>query len=138
MARSIWKPIVVNSDIINSVLFYEKSNLSIDKLPLNRKRIISSFYTLRNTLVINEFVGLPILVHNGKGFNKIIINKSMVGFKLGSFLFTKRLGTYIHSKLLEKKKPNTRFFKMKGIMRIPGNGEMPKFHTIKKKKVKKK
>lgn len=39
----------------------------------------------RNSMVIPDFVGLTIAVHNGKKFVSVFITENMVGHKLGEF-----------------------------------------------------
>jgi small subunit ribosomal protein S19 len=42
----------------------------------------------RRSTILPEFVGIKIMVHNGKGFTEVLITEEMVGHKLGEFAFT--------------------------------------------------
>lgn len=139
MTRSCWKPLTINYDVVKFHLFV--SNLSKSKSKnfltnssftniFNQKRIITSFYSLRNTTILLSFVGLPFLVHNGQLYYKVLVKRSMVGLKLGAYVFTKKMGLQIHAKILDKK-PNKSLLEQKRLMGIEGN---LKFLNIKKKK----
>jgi len=43
-------------------------------------------------------------VYNGKSYDKIIVEAPMVGEKFGSFIFTKKRGSYIHGTKKKGKK----------------------------------
>lgn len=49
----------------------------------------------RNSMVIPDFVGLTIAVHNGKKFVSVFITENMVGHKLGEFSPTRTF--HMHS-----------------------------------------
>ncbi len=50
-----------------------------------------------------------IKVHNGYGFKRVILKDTMIGFKFGEFVFTKKLGRSIHdSKRNAKRKAKMR------------------------------
>ena len=51
----------------------------------------------RNSSIIEELKGKTVLVHNGKKLSRISIESNMIGFKLGQFSFTRKLGK-IHRK----------------------------------------
>ncbi|MDV3162561.1 MAG: ribosomal protein S19 family protein [Candidatus Phytoplasma australasiaticum] len=44
----------------------------------------------RDTRIFAEFVGPKIAGHNGKDFTDFFITADMVGYKLGSFAFTRK------------------------------------------------
>ena len=69
MSRSIWKS-----------NFIEPSVLLQDKV-WTRRSVIPSF-----------LVGKSVSVHYGNGFKKITITREKVGFKFGSFSYTRRSG----------------------------------------------
>jgi len=56
----------------------------------------------RNMLICKRHLGLRIWVSNGKYFEKIYISKKMLGYKLGQFVFTKKMGHTIHFKVVRK------------------------------------
>ena len=43
----------------------------------------------RRSVVLPEFVGLTMMVHNGKTFQSVFITENMVGHKLGEFAPTR-------------------------------------------------
>jgi len=43
----------------------------------------------RRSVVIPEFVGLTMMIHNGKKFQSVFITENMVGHKLGEFAVTR-------------------------------------------------
>ncbi len=46
----------------------------------------------RRSTIHPEMVGLTFEVHNGRRFDKVYVNESMVGHKLGEFALTRRFG----------------------------------------------
>lgn len=44
----------------------------------------------RNSTIVRSLVGKKLFVRVGSGWRKLIINKWMVGFKLGSFTWTRK------------------------------------------------
>ncbi len=78
MARSVHKgPFVADS-------LRKKADLAIAK---NDKKPIKTWK--RASMIIPEFVGLTIAVHNGKAFIPIFISENMIGHKLGEFAPTR-------------------------------------------------
>lgn len=73
--RSIWKG------------FYLKNNANLHK---------SS--TVLNTMLKKKFS-----VHDGKSIKHIIVERSMVGLKIGEFVFTRKMGVLHKKKVLKKK-----------------------------------
>ena len=43
----------------------------------------------RSCTVVPDFIGHTFSVHNGKGFNQVLITDNMVGHKLGEFSLTR-------------------------------------------------
>ena len=46
----------------------------------------------RRSTIHPEMVGLTFEVHNGRRFDKVYVNESMVGHKLGEFALNRRFG----------------------------------------------
>jgi len=44
----------------------------------------------RKSVIVPQFVGLTINVHNGKGFSKLKVTEAMIGHKLGEFSPTRK------------------------------------------------
>jgi len=58
----------------------------------------------RSSTIISPFVGKTIAVYNGKRPKHIDIKVEMIGYKLGCFAFTKKLGISIHNSDHNRKK----------------------------------
>ena len=52
----------------------------------------------RSSIILSSFVGLKVLVHNGRNFAKFTIKAFMVGHKFGEFVPTKLMGKLIHER----------------------------------------
>jgi len=52
----------------------------------------------RRSMILPEFVGLTIAVHNGRQHVPILINENMVGHKLGEFAPTRTFKSHIADK----------------------------------------
>ena len=74
MPRSIKKGPHVAEKLLTKV---EGMNASGDK------KILKSWY--RSSMVVPEFIGHTIAVHNGKKFIPVYVTENMVGHKLGEF-----------------------------------------------------
>jgi ribosomal protein S19 len=70
------------------------------------KQTKSSEFTIwpRNLIIIKELIGLRIAVYNGRHMHSFMVKPQMVGFPLGSFSLTKKLGYKIHLKKKKNKK----------------------------------
>ena len=78
MARSIKKGPYVQPSLLRKV---EKAKES------GKKDVIKTWS--RRSLIIPDFVGLTIAVHNGKKFIPVFITENMVGHYLGEFAATR-------------------------------------------------
>ena len=85
--RSLWKSYVTNFSIITQVL-------------KNKKKIQTK---LRKIHILPMFVGFTFNIYNGCIYKKILVKKTMIGFKLGDFVFTRKLNKN-KSLFIEKKK----------------------------------
>jgi len=83
MTRSVWKNVYVNNLLLHEML---SSNGSVNNLPYQTNS--------RGSTILCEFVGKTIGVYNGKQYFFINVNKLMPGYKLGSFVHTKKLCIY--------------------------------------------
>jgi len=59
----------------------------------------------KSGVITRHLLGFTFLIHTGMSFQRIVIEKTMLGFKFGEFILTKRLGAFIHrdNKLAKKK-----------------------------------
>jgi small subunit ribosomal protein S19 len=78
MARSLRKGPFVDESLMKKV---EKAKTS------GKREVIKTWS--RRSMVIPEFVGLTIAVHNGKKFTPVFITENMVGHYLGEFAPTR-------------------------------------------------
>lgn len=86
MSRSIWKKNFISNFLLKS--------------PTKHKKIWA-----RNSAIPSSLVGSYVLIHNGKEFKKVFINKEKVGYKFGEFSFTRKYTVKKKpSKLLNSKK----------------------------------
>jgi len=60
--------------------------------------------TSRSSVITSNFAGRTIAVHDGRLSQRLYIKSEMVGFKLGCFVFTKKLGPSIHNSERNRKK----------------------------------
>lgn len=58
----------------------------------------------RSSTVITPFIGKVISIHTGRRSERVNITEQMLGYKLGCFAFTKRLGSSIHNSEHNRKK----------------------------------
>ncbi len=78
MGRSVSKGPFVDEKLLGKVLAMQKSR---EKKPIKT-------WSRRST-VTPDFVGLTMMIHNGKAFNPVFITENMVGHKLGEFSLTR-------------------------------------------------
>ncbi|MBA4389130.1 MAG: 30S ribosomal protein S19 [Verrucomicrobia bacterium] len=78
MARSIKKGPYVDEKLLKKV---EKMNKSGDKRPIKTWS--------RRSMIVPEFIGHTMAIHNGKQHISIFITENMVGHKLGEFAATR-------------------------------------------------
>jgi len=48
----------------------------------------------RNSVILPLHVGKVIFLYNGKNFEKIVIKKQMIGYKIGEFVQTRKKFTF--------------------------------------------
>jgi len=90
MSRSIWKGPYVDNLIIQKLNGFKKTK------PIYSKT--------RNSTIVSSFLDRTFYVYNGKIFFKIIITSDKLGFKLGSFCYTKKRCVYRKKKKTKKNK----------------------------------
>ena len=78
MARSVKKGFFVDPSLMKKVL---KAQESDDRKPIRTWS--------RRSVIMPEFVGLPLAVHNGRQHVPLLITENMVGHKLGEFSVTR-------------------------------------------------
>ena len=78
MGRSIKKGPFIDGHLLDKIA---KQNTSNSKKPIKTWS--------RRSVVLPEFVGLTIAVHNGKQHVPILVTENMVGHKLGEFAPTR-------------------------------------------------
>ena len=78
MSRSIAKGPFIDEKLLKKVIAMQKSR---DRKPIKT-------WSRRST-VTPEFVGLTMMIHNGRSFLPTFITENMVGHKLGEFAHTR-------------------------------------------------
>ena len=78
MSRSLKKGPFVDGHLLKKV---ETAQAIRDKKPIKTWS--------RRSMILPEFIGLTIAVHNGKQHVPVYINENMVGHKLGEFALTR-------------------------------------------------
>ena len=79
MARSIKKGPYVDEKLLRKI---ERMNRSGDKRPIKTWS--------RRSMIVPEFIGHTLAIHNGKQHISIFITENMVGHKLGEFAPTRQ------------------------------------------------
>jgi small subunit ribosomal protein S19 len=87
MARSIRKGPFVDHHLWSKVLKANEES--------NRRPIVT---WSRRSMIMPEFVGLTIAVHNGRQHIPVLINENMVGHKLGEFSPTRTFRGHLADK----------------------------------------
>ena len=78
MSRSVSKGPYTDEKLLMKVVTMQKSR---EKKPIKT-------WSRRST-VTPDFVGLTMMIHNGKVFNPVFMTENMVGHKLGEFSITR-------------------------------------------------
>ncbi len=89
MARSIKKGPYVHPKLMRRALDVRRSG---------QKTVIKTW--ARSSMIMPEFIGLTIAVHDGRRHVPIFITENMVGHRLGEFAFTRTFRG--HSRNVEK------------------------------------
>ena len=74
MPRSLKKGPYVDDHLYNKCILAKEKN---------EKKIIKTYS--RRSVILPEFIGLNISVHNGRKFIPIYITENIIGYKLGEF-----------------------------------------------------
>jgi len=74
--RSVWKG-----------CFYKSNNNNLDK----------------SSVVIHTILKKNFILHDGKSYKSVFIDRNMVGLKIGEFIFTRKMGVLHKKKVLKKK-----------------------------------
>lgn len=78
MSRSIKKGPHVDEKLVKKIENMKKQN---------KKRVIKTW--ARSSVIVPEFVGYTLAIHNGKQFIPVFISENMVGHRLGEFAPTR-------------------------------------------------
>jgi len=91
------------------VLGYCESNL-LAKLKRGGRRNLKVRTMGRGTFITSEFVGYKVWVYNGLAYFVVDITREKVGYRLGDFIFTKKLSDKVHiNNRIEVKKRKKQF-----------------------------
>ena len=83
MSRSVWKGPFVDYGLIQSILKRQESE---EKYPKGQLKIYS-----RRSIILPEFIGLEVEIHNGKTFQKVLLKEEMIGHSFGEFAPTRKI-----------------------------------------------
>ena len=93
------KDLFIDQELVNEVL----KNKSERKVTKTQKR---------SHVIIPEFLGATIAIHNGKTYVTIFVVEDMIGHKLGEFALTRKLKPHKVKKTeISNKKKGTKNFK---------------------------
>ena len=92
MARSVWKGPFVELSLLKKAEAAQDAN--------NRSPIKT---WSRRSMILPDFIGLTIAVHNGKQHVPVYITDQMVGHKLGEFALTRTFKGHPADKKVQKK-----------------------------------
>ena len=92
MPRSLKKGPFVDDHLLRKVVVQNEANT---------KNVIRTWS--RRSMVLPEFIGLTIAVHNGKQHVPVYITDQMVGHKLGEFALTRTFKGHPADKKVQKK-----------------------------------
>ena len=92
MARSVWKGPFVDLHLLKKAQTAQETNA---RAPIKTWS--------RRSMVLPEFIGLTIAVHNGKQHVPVYITDQMVGHKLGEFALTRTFKGHPADKKVQKK-----------------------------------
>lgn len=89
MSRSLKKGPFINEKLLKKVM----------KQKTEGKKVALKTWA-RSSQIPPEFVGHTFLVHNGKIFNEVFVNESMIGHRLGEFSLTRNFRG--HGKMVKR------------------------------------
>lgn len=67
-----------------------------------KKKVI--YVRKRNSIIPSNYINKRLRIHNGSWYSTVFVNPKMLGFKLGEFSFSRRVGTQKHLKEKRRKK----------------------------------
>ena len=91
MTRSVKKGPFVDDHLLRKI---EKARSSNDKRPIKTWS--------RRSMVMPDFIGLTIAVHNGRQHVPVFVTENMVGHKLGEFALTRTFKGHAADKKAKK------------------------------------
>ncbi len=89
MSRSLKKGPFINEKLLKKVMKQKTEG---------KKEALKTW--ARSSQIPPEFVGHTFLVHNGKIFNEVFVNESMIGHRLGEFSLTRNFRG--HGKMVKR------------------------------------
>jgi len=77
--RSLWKGPFILQKVYNSLVYKDRKFFYLKK---------------KNNIILPEFIGLKIKIYNGQKYFDLHVTSNMVGYKFGSFIFTRKLHVF--------------------------------------------
>lgn len=96
MTRSIWKGPFTPHCV----------KRKIDKVTDPKKAVIKIYQ--RNTIILPSYIGMKLLVHNGRAFISVFVTPEKVGRKVGEFSFTRVKPKHNLDKQQNRKAPSAK------------------------------
>jgi len=56
-----------------------------------------------SSTLLNTMLKKKVLVYDGKSFKSILVDRKMIGLKIGEFIFTRKIGVTHKKKVINKK-----------------------------------
>ncbi len=93
--HSVWKTLLKKQEQLKTQSFLkENRSKSKNKLESNKPFIKKTQIMSRRSTILNQFVGITVLIHNGRKLFSQKIEKNMVGHKFGEFSYTRAKYAY--------------------------------------------
>ncbi len=89
--RSKWKGVFIDKKFFNKFLFEYDGPVNLED---SEVKIFHYNKNLRNSTIIDLFVGYQFNVHNGIQYKSIVITDKMIGFKFGDFFDVNKVSQY--------------------------------------------
>lgn len=88
----------------------KKKILDLKKKSLSDKKLAEARFFAKSPIrkrwhkVLFRDINKPFRIYNGRKYIGLLVSISMVGFKFGEFIFTRRVSDSVHARLLKTKK----------------------------------
>ena len=91
MSRSKWKGVFIEKVFFNKFLLEYDGPVNLED---SEVKIFNYKDNLRNSTIIDLFVGYQFNVYNGLDIKSVVVNEKMIGFKFGDFFEVNKVNQY--------------------------------------------